>query len=94
MHKQKLIHFKLFSSFFLHVSHILGDFCDLFPLFLAQNFKTIVLTGHKNLLLECLVTTKHTVLRRCHAQTELIWKIIPYGKKYSKNILPCSFIDS
>ena len=30
-------------------------FSDIFALFLAQNFKTKVLTAQKNLLLECLV---------------------------------------
>ena len=49
------MHFNLFYSFFLHVSRILNDFSDIFALFLAQNFKTKVLTAHKNLLLECML---------------------------------------
>ena len=32
-------------------------FSDFLPLFLAQNFKTKILTAHKNLLLECLGNT-------------------------------------
>ena len=32
-----------------------------FALFLAQNFKTKVLTAHKNLLLECLVFQRNVI---------------------------------
>ena len=46
-----LTSFKLFSSCFTHIK---GFLCDIFALFLAQNFKTYVLTAQKNLLLECL----------------------------------------
>ena len=47
------MHFNIFYSNFIFASHILCDF----NIFLAQNFKTKVLTAHKNQLLECLVLT-------------------------------------
>ena len=37
-------------------------FCDIFPLNLAQNFKTKVLTAQKNLLLECLLVGSSPVM--------------------------------
>ena len=51
---KKNINYNLFYSFYLHVSRILSDFCNIFALFLAQNFKTKVLTAQQYLLLECL----------------------------------------
>ena len=54
MRKLFFFFFTSFLQFFLHFSHILSDFSDIFPLFLAQNLKNLVLTAQKNLLLECL----------------------------------------
>ena len=50
-------------------------FCDIFPLFLAQNFKTKVLTAQKNLLLECLAIGSvgyGSVLPPCNISTVLV----------------------
>ena len=48
------MHFNLFYSFvfMFHTYYVI--FCDIFALFLAQHFKTKVLTAQKNLLFECL----------------------------------------
>ena len=45
-----------FTGFFIIFHTYYGIFCDFSALFLAQNFKTKILTAQKNLLLECLVT--------------------------------------
>ena len=53
--KQKFMHFSLFFSFFFMFPTYYGILGVIFALFLAQNFKTKVLTAQTNLLLECLV---------------------------------------
>ena len=52
MRKQKNMHFKLFYHFILIYHTHWKIFSDFFVPFLAQNFKTEVLTTQKNLLLE------------------------------------------
>ena len=53
------MHFNIFHSFSLMIHTCYGIFTEIFALFLAQNFKTKVLTAPKNLLLECLVDRNH-----------------------------------
>ena len=50
----KVMNFNLFYIFFFMFHTYYVIFCDIFALFLAQNFKTKVLTAQNNLLLECL----------------------------------------
>ena len=60
----KSMHFNLFYSFFFFMFHAYYMiFSDIFALFLAQNFKTKVLTAQKNLLLECLHWSKKKYLK-------------------------------
>ena len=55
MRKLKIYAFNLLFSFFFMIHIYYVSLGVVFALFLEQNFKTKVLTAHKNLLLECLL---------------------------------------